>query len=151
MKKVGEGMFGAVYRARYEDEEVAVKRIFLPTKTAFKYLCREIENLKIVNHPNIIKFIGATHDNFKAIYVLMEFVEGGHLESKRIKKLRSANQYGTIFKIILNLARAMAYLESIHMVHRDLKMANILVLFFFSLQFFFCCLWFLNRPTRTIR
>ena len=57
---------------------------------------KEINILKKLNHPNIIKFIDAkkTENN---IYLIMEFCNGGALEDFIIKKKGELGEYIIIF------------------------------------------------------
>ena len=86
---------------------------------------REIEVLKICQHPNIIRFYDV-FENAEFIYIVMEYLNGGDLFSY----LASKN-----FKIPEDRAREIAhqiatgifYIHSFGIAHRDLKPENIMM------------------------
>jgi len=126
LKRVGSGGFGTVYKSVYRGDLVAVKRIYADTRKVYKYLVREISNLRTLDHPNILRYIGVCHRNYRELYLVTDFVDGGSLESKAaLKKLK--NNYQLVVDVAIYVARGMAYMEHIGMLHRDLKLSNILV------------------------
>lgn len=88
-------------------------------------LKREIEVLKLCQHPSIIRFYDV-FENFDYIYIVMECLKGGDC----FTYLHSRN-----FAISENRARAIAhqlataiyYMHSFGIAHRDLKPENILM------------------------
>lgn len=72
---VGQGSFGVVYRGRWRNNFVAVKRI--DTEAERKAFTVEVRQLSRVNHPNIVKLYGACMSN--PVCLVMEFAEGGSL------------------------------------------------------------------------
>ena len=54
-KSIGKGNFGKVYRAVYQGEDVALKRMYADQKISAKYIMREIRLLRSLNHPNIVR------------------------------------------------------------------------------------------------
>ena len=89
-------------------------------------LKREIEVLKICQHPNIIRFYDV-FENSDFIYIVMEYLKGGdffnYLESKNFKI--SEDRARTIAH---QIATAIYYLHSFGIAHRDLKPENILMM-----------------------
>lgn len=87
-------------------------------------VAREIKILKMVNHPNIVRLI-ETISSSKNIYLVMEFAEGGDLnsliEANRRLTEKQALQY------FLQLLDGVEYIHSLGIVHRDLKPENILL------------------------
>lgn len=83
----------------------------------------EAKNLIILNHPNIVK----AHEIFEAngtVYYTMDYIEGENLNSylKHIKLTLDE-----AIKIITKIAYGLSYMhESRHMLHLDLKPANIM-------------------------
>eukprot|EP01061_Rhynchopus_euleeides_P008821 TRINITY_DN1798_c1_g1_i2.p1 TRINITY_DN1798_c1_g1~~TRINITY_DN1798_c1_g1_i2.p1 ORF type:complete len:746 (+),score=252.35 TRINITY_DN1798_c1_g1_i2:678-2915(+) len=106
-------------------ELVAVKRLRKST-TDFEISCliREIEILSRLSHGNIVKYIGAqmTDQHFD---VLLEFVPGGSIASL-IKKFGALDESVTRNYLVQILA-GLRYLHDNHVVHMDIKGANILV------------------------
>jgi len=129
LKRIGSGAFGTVYKAKYKGEPVAVKRIETfdensPKVDVYKYLVREILNLKKVKHENVLKYIGLAHKEERKIYMVTDLVNGGTL-GKINKKLKK--KFAILLEICCKVAFAMRYLNSQNMIHRDLKPENILV------------------------
>ena len=86
---------------------------------------REIEILQLCQHPNIIKLLD-TFENEDYIYIVMECLKGGDLFTyleKRKFKISEARAC----EIIHSLAAALYYLHSYGIVHRDIKLDNILM------------------------
>ena len=85
----------------------------------------EIEIMKQLDHPNVIKLFETYEDN-KNIYLVMELCEGGELFDKIIDKGHFTEQMsGYYFKQIVS---ALNYIHSKKIVHRDLKPENFLLL-----------------------
>jgi serine/threonine protein kinase len=88
-------------------------------------LKREIEVLKICQHPNIIK-LEDVFENQDYIYIVMEYLSGGdffNFLEKRKFKISEQNAK----RIMHELATSIYYLHSFGIAHRDLKPENILM------------------------
>ncbi len=86
---------------------------------------REIEILKLCQHPNIIRLLD-TFENPDYIYIVMELLQGGDLYeylNKRDFKVTEARARA----IVHPLATALFYLHSYGIVHRDIKLDNVLM------------------------
>ena len=88
-------------------------------------LKREIEVLKICQHPNIIRFYDV-FENSDYIYIVMECLNGGdlfnYLETRNFKITEDRAK-----AIAHQIATAIFYLHSFGIGHRDLKPENILM------------------------
>ena len=86
---------------------------------------REIEILKLCQHPNVICLLD-TFENPDYIYIVMELLQGGDLYeylNKRNFRVSESRARG----IIHPLATALYYLHSYGIVHRDIKLDNVLM------------------------
>lgn len=86
---------------------------------------REIEILKLCQHPNIIRLLDV-FENPDYIYIVIELLKGGDLYeymSKRNFKISEARARS----IIHALATALYYIHSFGIVHRDIKLDNALL------------------------
>ena len=126
MKKYSSGTFSIVYKCVYKGELVAAKRIFGNGYAHFKYMSREIDILRNLEHPNILKFIGVAHKNFKQLYVITEFIGGGAL-AQYIMDKKKRPDWKILSRLAKGVARGLIYLEMKSILYRDLKLDNILV------------------------
>ncbi len=124
--KLGEGTFGTVIKAKHKltNELVAIK--IIPKISFLKNddLKKEVEILKELDHPNIIK-IFEFYDNDSDFYIVQELCNGGDLFSK-IKDEGGQPEITTGI-IIFQILSAVYYLHQRNIMHRDLKLENILI------------------------
>lgn len=103
----------------------AVKSILRSNiKKDVKPLEEELEILRGLDHPNIIKF-HETYVDFRYIHIVMELATGGELfdkivKSKRFSEARAANYMRKIIS-------AVKHLHELKICHRDLKPENFLL------------------------
>ena len=127
-KLIGGGNFGTVRLAHnLKDPQMlyAVKSILRSNiKQDVKPLEEELEILRGLDHPNIIKF-HETYVDFRYIHIVMELATGGELfdkivQSKRFSEARAANYMRKIIS-------AVKHLHELKICHRDLKPENFLL------------------------
>ncbi|VVB00307.1 unnamed protein product [Arabis nemorensis] len=131
---LGEGTFGRVYRAQFDDGKVlAVKKIdssALPhgMTDEFTEIVSKIANL---DHPNVTKLVGYCSEHGQHL-VVYEFHRNGslhdvlHLSEEESKAL----VWNSRVKIALGTARALEYLHEVcspSIVDKNIKSANILL------------------------
>ncbi|HTE06951.1 MAG TPA: serine/threonine-protein kinase [Planctomycetota bacterium] len=126
--KLGEGGTASVYRVRRADGATeAVKMLHEPLAAqpeAVKSFLAEANLLKGLDHPNVVK--GYRAGRFAGRYLFfLEDVDGATLQEK-IAQGGAFDEDGALF-VILQVARALEYLRSRGLVHRDIKPGNILV------------------------
>ena len=126
LEHLGAGAFGVVQKVRHKASKQirAMKTIKKNTIYEEKNL-REIENLMLLDHPNILKLYEYYYDK-KNLYIITEFCEGGEL----FDKIKDRNGYFSerdAAKILKAVLQAIAYCHSMKLVHRDLKPENILL------------------------
>ena len=97
-------------------------------ETKEKYYNNEIELLKKLDHPNIVKYYKSFTENNK-IYIIMEYFDNGDLQSY-IKALKfdqdkKDKNKGEIWNIFYQCMQGLNYLHSTGVVHRDIKPQNI--------------------------
>jgi hypothetical protein len=127
--RLGVGGMGIVYKATYlkGGQKVALK-VLSPDLTADPKLAkrfdREMEILKKLKHPNIVKYYGGSSNSQQRFYA-MELVSGGSLDDKLRKQGKlsweQAIDYG------MQVAKALEHAHDAGIVHRDLKPANLLL------------------------
>ena len=135
-KEIGKGAFSMVYLATKTDtgERYAIKRIdksFVTDKRYKKYLNNEIFILNNAKHENIIKFFGVkTTMNY--LYLIFEYCDGGDLQSclnKYMDKYNKPFPEEIVQYIMKQIISGFVYLHGRQILHRDIKLENILVKF----------------------
>ena len=134
-KILGKGSFGSVCIAtRKLDRHVyAMKRVNLSNspKVEIEAALNEIRLLASLNHPNIIGYKETFYDSPSCtLNIVMEFAEDGDLAKKIVynKKNRCRFDENLIWEWIFQLLYGLEYLHSHHIMHRDLKSANVFLM-----------------------
>ncbi|KAN0038127.1 hypothetical protein ACTA71_000299 [Dictyostelium dimigraforme] len=124
--QVGKGGFGTVYFAKSTKEKrlVAIKKMPHITKRQQQQNFREAAILAKCDHPNIVKLHTCHIDKDSNLWIVMEFMEGGTFEEAAKAWKFNENNLAYVAKELL---KGLQYLHENHMVHRDLKSANIMM------------------------
>ncbi|XP_076035192.1 serine/threonine-protein kinase TNNI3K-like isoform X2 [Oratosquilla oratoria] len=131
IETIGSGSFGKVFKGKYDDKIVAVKRyranVFYG-KSDIEMFCREVSILGSLDSPYIVKFLGACLHDPSQFAIVTEYVSGGSLFSTLHEQKRSLDTV-TKFEIALDVAKGMYYLHTLPqpIIHRDLNSHNILL------------------------
>ncbi|KAK9173398.1 hypothetical protein cmbei_300920 [Cryptosporidium meleagridis] len=125
---LGKGSFGEVLKCkdRITQQEYAVKVI---NKASAKNkdtstILREVELLKKLDHPNIMKLFEILEDS-SSFYIVGELYTGGELFDEIIKRKRFSEHDAA--RIIKQVFSGITYMHKHNIVHRDLKPENILL------------------------
>mmetsp|Transcript_132446 Transcript_132446/g.313996 ORF Transcript_132446/g.313996 Transcript_132446/m.313996 type:complete len:577 (-) Transcript_132446:95-1825(-) len=125
-QKLGEGGFGSVRKGRdqrtgrvYAIKTIRKKGVEEPEK-----LKEEIDIMKLLDHPNIVRFQESFEDH-RLLQLVLELCEGGEL-------IERVSADGSITErqaagCVRDMLRAINYLHMNNIVHRDLKPENFLL------------------------
>ena len=130
MFEIANGAFGKIYYSlsKHSDKEFAIKKI---SKNFFKQtsnqtnihweiaVCQILSNIK---HNNIIKIVDI-YENLNENYIVFEFIKeclADYISTTWPKK-------NVIIKILYQLADAVSLLNTFGIIHKDLKISNILI------------------------
>uniref|UniRef100_A0A671Z2W7 Serine/threonine-protein kinase Sgk1 n=1 Tax=Sparus aurata TaxID=8175 RepID=A0A671Z2W7_SPAAU len=130
LKIIGKGSFGKVLLARHKEStkyyavKVLQKKIIMKKKEHKHIMAERSVLMKNIKHP----FLVGLHYSFQTtdkLYFVLDYVNGGelfyHLQRERIFLEPRARFYAA------EIASALGYLHSLHIVYRDLKPENILL------------------------
>ncbi|XP_074919668.1 protein-tyrosine kinase 2-beta isoform X3 [Chelonoidis abingdonii] len=127
---LGEGFFGEVYEGIYTNQNG--ERINVAVKTCKKDCAPENKEkfmseavlMKKLDHPHIVKLIGITEE--EPTWIIMELYPYGEL-GHYLEQNKNSLRVPTLILYALQIGKALAYLEAISCVHRDIAVRNILV------------------------
>jgi len=128
-REIGRGGMGIVYKARDRRLKRLVAIKVLPPELAFRAeirtrFLREAETAAQLSHPNIVP-IYSVDERDGIVYFVMALVEGENLGARL--HANGALSPGESRRIMLEVARALAYAHERNVVHRDIKPDNILL------------------------
>ncbi|XP_063884250.1 serine/threonine-protein kinase Nek8-like isoform X1 [Scylla paramamosain] len=127
IRVIGKGSFGSavLYRRLKDEALVVIKEINMLDLSASErqMSLNEINVLALLDHPNIVSYM----DSFERDTILcieMEYADGGSLAqylTQRVKRIDERE----VLAIFHQITAAIAHMHHHHILHRDLKTANI--------------------------
>ena len=125
-KLIGHGQFGTVREAVRKGSGVlfAVKSISKDKIHKDLYLLkRELEIMRIVDHPNLIRYY-ETYEDERYLHIVMELCAGGDLFDRllAVGAMSESDVAGIMRKLLLGVS----HLHGMNICHRDLKPENFL-------------------------
>ncbi|CAD8156666.1 unnamed protein product [Paramecium pentaurelia] len=128
-KVLGLGSYAIVRLAQKGSQYCAIKtyeKAKINDQQKRKNVCREVKILSKLRHPNIIKFVVACETQVQ-LHVIMEYYSATSLNSfikQQPQKKLDENEAKYIF---IQIVDALRYCHHKSVVHRDLKLENILI------------------------
>ena len=123
-KKIGEGAYGKIYKVR-DKQSGDIRAMKQVTKAKIQDMGKfqdEIKILSMVDHPNIVRLFEVIEDD-KYYNLIQELCTGGELLTRAQKNQLKEKDIARIFYQIMS---GVAYIHGIGIVHRDLKLENVL-------------------------
>ena len=128
IKKAGEGAFGIVWltenskdKKEYAIKEISKRRM---TKKLMENLVREVHISFNLRHKNIIRCHN-TLESKNNYYIIFEYCAGGDLE--KLMKVKKRLELNDAIYLMRQIRDAYRYLLSQNILHRDIKLENILL------------------------
>ncbi|KAM3506885.1 hypothetical protein MY11210_007372 [Beauveria gryllotalpidicola] len=140
LEKMGDGAFSNVYRARdtqgqYDQVAIKVVRKYEMNNMQAKFkrapkgaeranILKEVQIMRQLDHPNVIKLIDFSESK-PYYYIVLELAPGGELFHQIVRLTYFSEELSR--HVIVKVAKALEYLhEDKGVVHRDIKPENIL-------------------------
>lgn len=135
-EQIGKGAFGQVYQAtlkypsfRGEGNQFAIKIIdkqLVLTSDMVQRVKNEVTIHAALEHPNILRLYHFFEDD-RNVYLVMELCEKGELY-KLLKKNNGAPfEEDQVRSFVQDIVQGLVYLHTQGIIHRDLKLSNILL------------------------
>ncbi|CAG7834474.1 unnamed protein product [Allacma fusca] len=130
LNRIGEGTYGVVYRAKdtKTQEIVALKKLRMEReKDGFPLSAlREISLLLNIRHQNIVKLKEiSVGRNLESLFLVMEYCEQDL--ASLLDNMKTAFKEAEVKCIMLQLFHGLSHLHQNFIVHRDLKVSNLLM------------------------
>uniref|UniRef100_A0A8C4RAA8 non-specific serine/threonine protein kinase n=1 Tax=Eptatretus burgeri TaxID=7764 RepID=A0A8C4RAA8_EPTBU len=122
ISKLGRGNFGIVFHAtNLSTAKEAALKISLDSETQSQFLV-EVEAMRKLDHPNIVKLFDVVES--PQMVLVLEYVDGSSL-------LHSLNQFKKLWEqqawpIMVQVTSAVHHIHSQKIMHRDIKLENVL-------------------------
>ncbi|XP_077094842.1 protein-tyrosine kinase 2-beta isoform X1 [Siphateles boraxobius] len=126
---LGEGFFGEVHDGIYKSKtgervNVAVKTCKDCTADVKEKFMSEALIMKKLDHPHIVRLIGVIEED--PVWIVMELYQYGELGNYLTENQQKLTNI-TLILYSVQISKALAYLEGVNMVHRDIAVRNVLV------------------------
>ena len=137
LKKIGEGSFGKIFKAKWikNNQNYAMKEMHFQTEDNFLFLQKKMKLIMDLEKKSkcdgIIKIYGYSQLKKKKDYYFYEIMELAQWDweqeiniRKKLKKYYSEKE---LFSITKQLIKTLSCLQKNHITHRDIKLQNILL------------------------
>lgn len=145
LHQIGRGAYGSVFAVRYFGSMASLKLVHR-SQTSKQCLRRETELMLTLRHPHVCSTLGFVSDGLERHGLLMELMaksleqllkddhkrQGGgkltHVHGANDEPSKDLLCWATpLLRIALQVAQGMSYLHGRHVIHGDLKAANVML------------------------
>ena len=145
LHQIGRGAYGSVFAVRYFGSMASLKLVHR-SQTSQQCLRRETELMLTLRHPHVCSTLGFVSDGLERHGLLMELMarsleqllkddhkrQGGgkltHVHEANDEPSKDLLCWATpLLRIALQVAQGMSYLHGRHVIHGDLKAANVML------------------------
>lgn len=128
---LGAGTFGQVWLTSDKKTgnayalKVQIKRELIDHKQA-EGVCRELDVMRKIDHPFIIKLVNTSQDD-QSVFMLLNLVQGGELFNIMHNDDRDCVPENEVQFYAAGILEALAYMHRRRIIYRDLKPENVLI------------------------
>ena len=132
--KIGSGTYGEVYIGKYNNMDVAIKKIQIKSIELVPQLHREIDILSKLDNPDYIStiidyFLKKNKDKSVELYIVYHILNNSWIDTIRNGLDHSTGEdfYNLFSYVAKNLLEGLDYIHNHDIVHGDIKPDNILI------------------------
>ena len=131
LQELGSGRFGTAFKvkSKINNETYAMKIVNLgdlDNPNAIRLSINEAKFLRLLSHPNIIKYYSSFQEG-DYLYIIEEFADNGDM-TNLLKKHKESGKFikeRKLWNIFLQCMEGLAYIHKVGAIHRDIKTENI--------------------------
>ncbi|PAA46134.1 hypothetical protein BOX15_Mlig030404g4 [Macrostomum lignano] len=126
LEVIGHGSFSEVHQAKFNNSIFVAVKTLKPNMEAEQNFIQEARLLLKAHHPHVLQIMGVCTDR-EPLYIVTELMTNGSLLNYLRKDKGVLLNIEHLLLMKMQLVEAMSHLESLRIVHRDLRAANVLV------------------------
>jgi Protein tyrosine and serine/threonine kinase len=128
LEVIGAGSFGQVFRGRFKNEVVAIKKLQSGalSSEAIRHFKTEANMMRRLSHPRTLACIGVSNSPGTHC-MIVEYMENKSLTDYITANEDNPGEWPYRLDIALDIAVGMSYLHRLQIIHRSLKSANVLL------------------------
>ena len=130
MRVIGSGAFGKVFLAQSQHDEsfqVAIKVLDkIKLVDSIDCIQEEIACLQRLDHPNIVRYF-ETYNDYKYIYLVMEYVQGAVLTNKITSSPNQCFSEAVAAGYMKSLFESIVHCHAQNIMHGDIKTDNVII------------------------